>query len=238
MKAFYRNADIEAAAETRLMEMERAMGKPLTLPIPVDYLAEQILGLSLLWDEVDELPGEMILGAIMPAKQLIILNERRRVFMDEHPGLERSTKAHEAGHWDLYVDKATLGHPVLFDDDDEGPFALRSSPVGDVAIIKKLEESPEGRELLKQIDKRADEPDEARVVNRYGAAISMPRALIEEELKKIDRTSWPALYRLRERFDVTISALVVRLQQLDLLYIKGKQLFEHRDHATGQARLF
>ena len=66
----------------------------------------------------------------------------------------------------------------------------------------------------------------------------MPRALIEEEIRKIDRTSWPALYRLRERFDVTISALVVRLQQLDLLYVKGKQLFEHRDQATGQARLF
>ena len=29
MKAFYRNADIEAAVEARLMELERAMGKPL-----------------------------------------------------------------------------------------------------------------------------------------------------------------------------------------------------------------
>lgn len=238
MKRFYRNADIEAAVETRLMEMERAMGKPLSLPIPMDYFAEQVLGLSLLWDEVEELPGELILGAIMPEKKLIILNERRREHMDARPGLERSTKGHEAGHWDLFVDKATLGHPALFSQDDDGPFALRSSGVGDVAVIKMLESSPEGRALLKEIDKRADEPDEARVVNRYAAAVSMPRALVVEEIKTIDRTSWPALYELKDKFDVTISALVVRLQQLELLYKKGKQLFEHRDQATGQARLF
>lgn len=238
MRKFHRNADIEAIAETRLLEMERAMGRPLSLPIPIDYLGEQVLGLNLLWDEVTELPGELVLGAIMPAKKLVILNERRRAYMDERPGLERSTKGHEMGHWDLYVDKSTLGHPALFGTDDDGPFSLRSSPVGDVAIIKRLEASPEGRELLKQIDGRADEPDEARAVNRYSAAVSMPRALVQEEIKKIDRTRWPDLYRLREKFDVTISALVVRLQQLELLYVKGKQLFEHKDQATGQSRLF
>lgn len=238
MKSFYRNADIEGIAETRLLEMERALGRALTLPVPIDYIAEQVLGLDLLWDEVTELPGELILGAIMPAKKLVILNEKRREYMEEHPGLERSTKGHEMGHWDLYVDKATLGHPVLFGGGDDGPFALRSSPAGDVAIIKKLESTPEGRKLLKQIDQRADEPDEARAVNRYSAALSMPRRLLEEEIKKVDRTSWPALYRVRERFDVTISALVVRLQQLDLLYVKGKQLFEHKDQALGQSRLF
>lgn len=238
MKRFYRNADIEAAAEDRLLEMERAMGKPLTLPIPIDYLGEAVLGLDFLWDTVQELPGELILGAIMPQKKLIILNEARRAYMDKHPGLERSTKGHEMGHWDLYVDKATFGHPALFNEDGDGPFAFRSSGVGDVAIIKKLEESAEGRALLKEIDQRADEPDEARVVNRYAAAISMPKSLVLEEVKKIDRTSWPALYDLKDKFDVTISAMVVRLQQLDLLYVKGKQLFEHRDQATGQARLF
>ena len=112
MKRFYRNADIEDIADSRLLEMARAMGKPLTLPVPIDYLAEQVLGLDLLWDEVQELPGELILGAIMPARKLIILNELRRDYMEQHPGLERSTKGHEMGHWDLYVDKATLHHPA------------------------------------------------------------------------------------------------------------------------------
>ena len=59
MKRFYRNADIEALAEDRLLEMERAMGKPLTLPIPIDYLGEAVLGLDFLWDTVQELPGEL-----------------------------------------------------------------------------------------------------------------------------------------------------------------------------------
>jgi hypothetical protein len=238
MKTFYRNAEIEEVVEGRLLEMERAMGRPLSLSIPIDYFGEQVLGLDLLWDAIEELPGETILGAIMPAKQLVVLNERRRRDMEETPGLECSTKGHEMGHWDLYVDKGTLHHPRLFDDDDDGPFALRSSAVGDVAIIKKLESTPEGRKLLKAIDSRADEPDEARAVNRYSAAVSMPRALVEAEARKVDRTSWPALYDMRAKFGVTISALVVRLQQLDLLYVKGKQLFPSKDDAMGQNRLF
>ena len=68
-------------------------------------------------------------------------------------------------------------------------------------------------------------------------AISMPRTILREEALRIDRTKWGNLYRLREKFDVTISALVVRLQQLDLLHIRGNVLFESRDAATGQMTL-
>jgi len=238
MKSFYRNTEIEDIVDGRLLEMERAMGRPLSLPIPIDYFGEQVLGLDLLWDEIEELPGEVILGAIMPQNKLVVLNENRRQEMEATAGLERSTKGHEMGHWDLYVDRRTLDHPQLFGDDNDGPFALRSSPIGDVEIIRKLESTPEGRKLLKEINSRADEPDEARAVNRYSAAVSMPRALIEEEVSKIDRTSWSALYDLQARFGVTISGMVVRLQQLELLYVKGKQLFRSKDEAIGQSRLF
>jgi Zn-dependent peptidase ImmA (M78 family) len=86
---------------------------------------------------------------------------------------------------------------------------------------------------------RADSPDEARSVNRYAAAILMPRAVIIDEAKKIDRTRWPNLYRLAERFDVTISALRVRLEQFNLLYLdqETKRLYPSREDAQGQARL-
>ena len=59
-----------------------------------------------------------------------------------------------------------------------------------------------------------------------------------EEALKVDRTKWPNLYRLGERFDVTISALCVRLQQLNLLYIKDKQLFESKEEAQGQLSVY
>lgn len=237
-KRIHRNDDIEKLAEQRLAELERYLGKPLTPPIPIDLLGEQILGLQLLWDDIEELPGEIIFGAIMPKDRLIILNERRKAEFAAKPGLERSTKGHEMGHWDVFVDKATLDHPVLFDT-GSGPFSLRSCHGGEAAVLKILRETKEGQDLLRQIESRADEPDEARVVNRYAAAVSMPKRLLREEALKIDRTKWPNLYRLAERFEVTISALCVRLQQLDLLHIdKNRNLHESLDKASGQGSLF
>ena len=71
-------------------------------------------------------------------------------------------------------------------------------------------------------------PDHVHIACTLPRTVAVSKLL--EEVKKIDRTSWPALYNLKDKFDVTISAMVVRLQQLDLLYVKGKQLFEHRAH--------
>jgi Zn-dependent peptidase ImmA (M78 family) len=67
----------------------------------------------------------------------------------------------------------------------------------------------------------------------------MPRNLIEEAAFQIDRTKWPNLYDLAKRFNVTISALRVRLEQLDLLYVDNDNtLYESRDHKFGQKRMF
>jgi Zn-dependent peptidase ImmA (M78 family) len=66
----------------------------------------------------------------------------------------------------------------------------------------------------------------------------MPKALLREEALKIDRTKWPNLYRLAEQFGVNISALRVRLEQLDLLRIGSNNvLYESRDKAVGQGAL-
>ena len=233
-----RNQEIEEIAQSRLAELQRELGRPLSPPIPIDLIAEQVLGLDFLWEPIDELPGEKIFGGLIAKKRLIVINENRKELFAEKPGLERSTKGHEMGHWDLFIDKGSLDHPTLFDVDGDGPFAFRSSPAGDVAIIKMLDRDREGQELLRKIQSRADEPDEARAVNRYAAALSMPVDLIRAEALKIDRTHWPNLYRLAEKYEVTISALRVRLEQLGLLFVdeQGK-LYESRDAASGQQML-
>lgn len=232
---FYRNDEIEALAEGRLSELERVLGRPLSPPIPIDILAENVLELDFLWDTIDELPGEKILGGLKAKNRLIVLNEKHRRLFEETTGLERSTKGHEMGHWDLFIDKATLEHPALFQGGDEGPFSYRSSPSGKVEIIKMLYSDPEGREILRRMETRSDHPDEARAVNRYAAAISMPREMIREEALKIDRTQWSNLYKLRDKFEVTISALTVRLRQLRLLHVdKDGNLYDSPDAATGQ----
>lgn len=232
-----RNQEIEEIAQSRLAELERLLRRPLSPPIPIDLIAEKVLGLDFLWEPIDELPGEQILGGLIAKKRLIVLNENRKALFTEKPGLERSTKGHEMGHWDLFIDKSSLDHPTLFDVEGGGPFTYRSCPAGEVAVIKVLYSEVEGRELLRKIHARADEPDEARAVNRYAAALSMPAEMIRPEAMKIDRTRWPNLYRLAEKYEVTISALRVRLEQLGLLYVdKDGKLYEARDAASGQGR--
>ena len=123
---FYRNSDIEAQAELRLAELERMLGRPLTPPVPIDLIAEKLLGLDFLWDAIDELPGESILGGLDAPNRLIV-NENRRETFGKHKGLERSTKGHEMGHWDLFIDPSSLDHPTLFDRSDNGPIVYRST---------------------------------------------------------------------------------------------------------------
>ena len=71
-------------------------------------------------------------------------------------------------------------------------------------------------------------------MNRYAAALSMPKRLIAEAALAIDRTQWRNLYALAETFEVTITALRVRLEQLDLLCLKDGKLYESHDQARGQ----
>ena len=237
---FYRNEQIEQIAEQRLVDFERKLGRPAGLPIDVELFGELVLDLSILWDDIEELPGEEILAGLKPGERLIVMNERRRDEMEAKPGRRRLTQGHEMGHWDLFVDNAKLDHPALFDVVAPAIFAYRSTKIGQVQIIKTLLACEEGRDLLHQINFRADTPDEARSVNRYAAGILMPRTSIIDEAKKIDRTRWRNLYSLAEQFGVTISALRVRLEQLDLLYVdqETSTLYSSREQAQGQGQLF
>jgi hypothetical protein len=233
---FYRNQAIEDLAAERLSQLARILARPLAPPIPIDLLAEQVPGLDFLWEDIDELPGETVLGALHPQKRLIIMNDKHRTLFDTKPGLERSTKGHEMGHWDLFIDKGAQEHPTLFALDDSSAFARRRSPVGAVTVMKWLLSCTEGQDLLREIKSRADDPAEARAVNRYAAAIVMPKDLLLTEVGKIDRTRWSNLYTIAEQFEVTISALTVRLQQLGLLYV-GKDRSLHKDPFQAQGQI-
>lgn len=236
---FYRNVQIEQLAERRLAEFEQRLRRPLTPPIDVELFGELVFDLSILWEEIEELPGEQVLGALRPAEKQLVVNEKRRSLFDSKPGLLRFTEGHEMGHWDLFVDESKLDHPDLFPPVADQVFAFRSSAGGRVQVLNALLSTEEGRDVLRSISARADAADESRAVNRYAAAILMPRQLLEEQARSIDRTRWPNLYRLAERFDVTISALRVRLEQLNLLYVDpAGNLHDSRAEAMGQGGLF
>ncbi len=46
-------------------------------------------------------------------------------------------------------------------------------------------------------------------MNRYAVAISMPADMIGADALKVDRTHWPNLFGLAEKYEVTISAFRV-----------------------------
>lgn len=239
-KRFYRHEHIEHRAAERLGELASKLGRELAPPIPIELLGEQVLGLDLLWDDIDEMPGEVIFAGLRASEALVVLNERRRAVLEEKSGLHRFTVGHEFGHWDLFTDHAALNHPALFEGITEGAVKYRSSGENLVAVLKVLQEDDLGRELLRAFTARADDPDEARAVNRYSSALLMPKDMIVKDASAIDRTRWPDLYRLAERYDVTISALTVRLEQLDLLYVEraSGRLYTSKAAAFGQQSLF
>jgi hypothetical protein len=54
---------IEEVTACRIRQYEAKAGVRVGFPIPIDKIVEQILGLDFDWDEIEERPGEQILGA-------------------------------------------------------------------------------------------------------------------------------------------------------------------------------
>src|SRR5262249_10249572 len=98
---YLKNEVIEDVTASRRREYEAKAGVPVKLPVPIEKIVEQVLGLDFEWDVIEEQPGEQILGGLVVAERKIILNEKHLALFKEKPGLQRSTIGHEAGHWDV-----------------------------------------------------------------------------------------------------------------------------------------
>ena len=109
---FLKNEVIEEVTASRIRQYEAMLGGAVSLPVPIDKVVEQVLGLNFDWDEIEEGPGEQILGGLHVASRTIYLNSKQLPMFEANPGLERSTIGHEAGHWDIDVDRAHLAHPT------------------------------------------------------------------------------------------------------------------------------
>jgi len=208
-------------------------------PIPIETVVLQILDLAVAWDELPEDDGIQILGGLSAAQKKIVLNEKHRDLFETIQGLMRSTIGHEAGHWEYDVDKNAIGHPFLLGFEPKGAFLQRSSRKygslsvfrGDINIIDKTKAA---FDLLNKYD----DPDQARIVNRFAAALSMPKYLLKEAVKSMNILSWPGLYKLRNQFDVSITALKVRLEQLGYNYVdENGQIHRSKLEAHGQGAL-
>ena len=69
------------------------------MPVPIELIIEQTYGLEILWEDVPEAPGTLILGALAPRDRRIVLNTQHESLFEQYMGPERFTLAHELAHW-------------------------------------------------------------------------------------------------------------------------------------------
>jgi hypothetical protein len=237
-----RTRSIDAVTAMRIRQYEQLTGEPVMFPVPIEKIVERVLGLDFDWVEIEEQPGEQILAGLIPEERRIVLNTRHMDLFQKKPGLERSTIGHEAGHWDIDIDRTSLHHPRL------PGFELQASVVRRQAMDRQVLVEVLNRaayddryfELYRELTAGQDSPEVRSAVDRYQSSMLMPDWLIRSAAKELDLTSWPALYVLAEKAMVTISNLTVRLQRLGLVYIPEgtKDLYSSRDAFVGQKHLF
>ena len=203
---------IERQATRLLNRYEREFEAVTEPPVPVEDIADGLLELGILWDSVTEAAGTSTLAGLEPRECMIKFNESRRQVFEETPGLYNTVLGHEVGHWQLHVDH-------------------------DLAAQQQLPNLDHVYECLYQ-ESACTQGTKETQAHRFMAILLMPYHLLWEAVSDVELTSWPNLYRLRELFQVTISALTIRLERLGVLYVATDgQLYPSLQEYHGQTRL-
>jgi hypothetical protein len=205
-------------------------------------MIDDTFDLRLLWAPFEEEAILQPLAGLQPAERRIVINEQRRAWFDEHPGALNFTLAHELGHWDLHVDHAALGHPLLDGMERAGVTLCRSSlGVVEVLLTGLLERGvpiDEAYTTVHSMTRGTDDFFMARQANRYAGALLMPWHLIDRATTGRDLLAWPTIYRLAEEFLVTTTAMKIRLESLGRIFVApDRSIHLSEAEFRGQARL-
>lgn len=238
---YLKNEVIEDLTTHRIRDYEAKAGVTVRLPVPAEQIIEQVLDLSFLWDQIEEQPGEMILGSLDRKNRIIVLNEKHLDLFEQKPGLLRSTQVHDAGHADLEGGLGEQG-PSLFGEKQDR-IVFRRSTKGNRQLEVLLDlalRNEKANRLWRKLTEGQDTPEQKSAVDRYQSAFLMPKWLLEEAALRYDLTRWRGLYTLAEEAQVNISNLTTRLLRLGMIFIpKGsKTIYRSKDEFTGQGSLF
>jgi hypothetical protein len=181
------NRQIERRADA-LFDACAAAGRPIGPPVPVEWIAEHLLDLRILWDALPVGGETPVLGGLDPVRGEIVLNEAESRRFAVFPGLEVFTLAHEVGHWILHVPPARRRQLLL-----PGLERIRdhTCAAGGAAGARR--------------EQQAD---------RFAAYLLMPARLLLPRCERLDLTRFPARYKLRDEFGVSITAMNLRLKEL------------------------
>jgi Zn-dependent peptidase ImmA (M78 family) len=179
----------------------------------IDALIEFGYGLDIEWKDIDYFaPDDEVFAAIIPKRKLIYMNETKRALFMEKMGTMNFSKAHELGHWVLHVTEQQSYEQLSFS--EQQTYFCRS-------VYKK--------------------PPEEIQADMFAASILMPREVIcgaVNKLKESGKVTFPDLYKLKDEFEVSISALTARVQDLGILYIANKKVYLSEADAIGQVSMF
>lgn len=207
---FYHPQTVERRANELLAKYEAKNRVSLTPPIPVERLVEDTLDLQILWDVLPEKENETILAGLAPRRRLIVFNESRLSIFNNTSGLYRTVLAHEIGHWELHVDKATLAQTDMPGIEEQFQFLFRSE----------------------------EQSWNERNAHLFMSYLLVPQHLLNALIRNVEAFDWPFLYRLREMFDVTISVIRIRLERMGLLYVdENGRIYRSRSEYEGQIRM-
>lgn len=234
--------EIDQITASRIQQYEVRIQQRVTFPVPIENIVEQILGLDFDWVDIEEREGEQILAGLVPEQRRIVLNSRHLDLFEAKPGLERSTIGHEAGHWDIDIDRTSLHHPRLPGFENQNRLVCRHATDNSLLaeVLNRAIHDDRYFELYRRLTAGLDAPEVKSAVDRYQSSLLMPAWLIREATRDMDVTRWENLYELAEKARVTISNLVVRLHRLQIIHIPNgsKQIFPGKDAFLGQLHLF
>lgn len=211
MKTHYLKPDyIEMRANEVIVKYEERYGL-ISAPVPVERMAEDVLDLIIEWNKIPERTSEIIFAGLNPAQRKVVFNERRKAYYDDG-GLYNTVLAHEIGHWVLHVDASDLG---------------LQAPLPGTGMASEFVYRKSG----------PNKPIEWQAHTFMGYLV-LPHRLLRQFIMTEDLCDWNSLYHLRDKFDVTISALTMRLKKMGLIYIDDdKNIYQGEASYRGQEKL-
>ncbi len=200
-----------------LAEYTRRTGRTVELPVPIESIIDHVLDIPIEWEPLLSRDGREIASKItQPAYgqpcRIVMNKDYLETKFRDHPGLIETAMAHEAGHGVYHIEHGNI-HQLTLGLATAEAFATRPDSLIDALAEALHRRGPDGDDWWREW--------QAHTFMRFAL---MPRALLLPALEETGHRTWQQLYRLRERCNVTISALVVHLEKLGFIRVDGRRV--------------
>jgi hypothetical protein len=91
--------ELDTRAGEVLTRHARETGWTASLPVPIEDIVERTFGLHILWEPLEEGPGERVLAMLTPSERTVRMNELHLDGIFASQGPINYSLAHELGHW-------------------------------------------------------------------------------------------------------------------------------------------